>query len=108
MYGLESFEKEAWGVSWLLSGLRVQHCHYCGSGPYCGMGSIPGPGTPTYHRCGKKKKKKKKDQQHKEVLAVALCSVAAWVGGCQCVTGHVTGHVTRRQARSDNWVPCLG
>ena len=46
------------GVLWGCIGLSVQ-C-YCDSGHCCGMDLIPGPGTPTSHRCGKKKKKKKK------------------------------------------------
>ena len=33
------------GVPLWLSGLRIQHCHCCGSGHCCGTGSIPGPGT---------------------------------------------------------------
>ena len=34
------------GVSWWPRELRVQHCHYCGLGHYCGTGLIPGPENP--------------------------------------------------------------
>ena len=45
------------GVPWWLSGLKIQHCHCCGTGRYCGgVGSIPGLGTPVCHGCGKKHK----------------------------------------------------
>ena len=43
------------GVPWWLSGLRIQHCQYRGSGHCCGSGSIPGPGTPGCCGCGQKK-----------------------------------------------------
>ena len=33
-----------------LSGLRIWHCHCCGSDYSCGMGLIPGPGTSPCHR----------------------------------------------------------
>ena len=32
------------GVPWWLSGLRIWHCHCCGSGYCCGSGSVPGLG----------------------------------------------------------------
>ena len=36
------------------SRLRIQHCHYSGSGCSYGASSIPGLRTFTCHRCGKK------------------------------------------------------
>ena len=39
-----------------ISGLTIQCCQCSGSGCCCGMGSIPGVGTSTCHRCRKKKK----------------------------------------------------
>ena len=44
------------GVPSWHNGLRIQHCHCCGSGYSCSMGSIPGLGTSTCHRCNQKKK----------------------------------------------------
>ena len=41
----------------MVSGLRIWHCHCCGSGYNCGTGSIPGPGTSTCYGCAKEKKK---------------------------------------------------
>lgn len=43
------------GVPWWCSTLRIQHCHYCGSGH---TGSIPCSGTSSCHRCSQKVKKK--------------------------------------------------
>ena len=40
--------------------LRIQHCHFCGSGHCCGASLIPGRGTSTCYRCGQKKRKKQK------------------------------------------------
>ena len=37
--------KYSYGVPWWHSRLRIWYCHCCGLGCYCGMGSIPGPGT---------------------------------------------------------------
>ena len=54
------------GVPWWLSGLKMQHCHCCGSGQFCGAGSIPGPGTSACCRCGQKKKKKKKRERERK------------------------------------------
>ena len=34
-----------WGIPWQLSGLRIRHCHCCGSGYSCDEGWIPGLGT---------------------------------------------------------------
>lgn len=42
------------GVPWWISGLRIQHCHFCG------LGSIHGPGTSAWCGCGKKTKKEEK------------------------------------------------
>ena len=39
-------------------GLRIQHCHYHGSGCSCGSDSIPGPKISTCHGRSQKKKKK--------------------------------------------------
>ena len=36
------------GVPWWCSGLRIQHCHCCGSGRCSGSGVIPGPGTSAF------------------------------------------------------------
>ena len=55
----------SWGVSLWLNGLRIQHCHCCGSGYSCGMGSIPGPGT------SKRKVNKRKE---KKILKIYLLS----------------------------------
>ena len=44
-------------AQWELQALRIQCCHCCGSGHYCGTGSIPGPGTSTC--CGRSHRKKK-------------------------------------------------
>ena len=43
----------------LLSGLRIQRCHCCGTG------LIPGPVTSSCHRHGKKKKKRKERKGRK-------------------------------------------
>ena len=45
------------GVTWWPRGLRIQHCHGCGSGHCCDMGSIPGPETSTCWGMAKLKKK---------------------------------------------------
>ena len=45
------------GALWWCSGLRIQHCHCCGSGHYCSIGLIPDPGTPICYRHGQKSKK---------------------------------------------------
>ena len=42
------------GVPWSLSGLRVQHCHCCGSDHCCHAGSTSGLGTFTC--CGRSQK----------------------------------------------------
>ena len=39
--------KTFWGVLWWLNGLRIWHCHGCGSGYWCSAGCISGPGTST-------------------------------------------------------------
>ena len=44
------------GVPWWLSRLRIQHCHYCGSGYCCGGGLIPGLGTSACCRHDQKEK----------------------------------------------------
>ena len=41
------------------AGLRIQHCHCCGSGCCCGAGSIPDRGISTCWGRGQKNKKKK-------------------------------------------------
>ena len=39
-------QKHAWSSLWC-SGLRIRHCHYCGSGRCDGVGSVPGSGNST-------------------------------------------------------------
>ena len=39
------FKDESTGVLSCLGGLRIWHCHCCGSGYSCALGSIPGLGT---------------------------------------------------------------
>ena len=46
------------GVSSWLSRLRIHHCHCCGSGYICGVGSIPRLGTSTCRGCSQKRKEK--------------------------------------------------
>ena len=46
----------------MLSGLRILHCHCCGSSHCCGVGSIPGPGTSACLRCSQKQTNKKEKQ----------------------------------------------
>ena len=46
------------GVPWWLSWLRIWHCHCCGWGCCCGVGSVPGLGPSTCGRCSLKKKRK--------------------------------------------------
>ena len=41
--------------------VRIQCCHCSGSGRYCDMGSIPGPGLSTCCGYSQRKKKKKKN-----------------------------------------------
>ena len=41
----KNFFEAYFGVLWWLSGLRVWHCQYCGSGYSCGAGLTPGLGT---------------------------------------------------------------
>ena len=43
-------------------GLRIWHCHFSGTGHYCGMGLIPGPGISTNHGHSQREKKKKKSR----------------------------------------------
>ena len=60
-------KKNELGVPLWCSGLRIQHCHFSGLCGFCGMGSIPGPGTSKCHEHGQKKKKKKKKKCHFDV-----------------------------------------
>lgn len=46
-----------WGVPWRYSELRMQRCHCCDSGYYCGMGSILVQGTSPCQEVRQKKKK---------------------------------------------------
>ena len=39
--------------------LGIQHCHCCGSGYSCDVGSMPGPGTSTCQEHGQKNAKTK-------------------------------------------------
>ena len=46
--GISSFPliaSQTFQVPWWFSGLRTWCCHCCGSGCYCGVGSVPGLGT---------------------------------------------------------------
>ena len=61
--------KTALGVPWCLSGLRIQHCQYYGSGYCSGMGSIPRDFCMLWV-WQKKKKKKKKKRARKIVLDI--------------------------------------
>ena len=55
----DPFSKIQVSVSWWFRGLRIWHCHCCGS-DYCyGMGLTPGLGTSTSCECKPKKKEKK-------------------------------------------------
>ena len=45
------------GIPLWHSELRIQHCYCSSSGHCCGMGWIPGQGTPTCPETAKKKKK---------------------------------------------------
>ena len=61
------------GVPWRLFGLRIWHCHCCGSG-YCrGAGWICGPGTSTCHSHSQKKKKK-----YDLAVGFCWCSLSSW------------------------------
>ena len=53
------FKRKRGAALWC-SGLRIQHCHCSGVGHCHGMGLIPGLGTSTCYRCGKKKLKKRR------------------------------------------------
>ena len=41
-------KKKNWSFLEFPGGLRIRHCHFCGSGKCYGVGSIPGPGTSAY------------------------------------------------------------
>ena len=92
------------GVPWWLSGLRIWHCHCCGSG------SIPGQGTSSCLRCGKKKEKRKRNLIHSSptprlclflpyAIRIWLCfhqknvkdflyplSLSKYLSKCHCIT----------------------
>ena len=54
------------GAPWWFIGLRIQHCHYCGSGCCCGAASIPSLGPSACLGRGHQKKKKKKKEKEKK------------------------------------------
>ena len=56
------------GVLGWLSGLRIQHCPCSGLGHCCGVGSLPGLGTSTWHGCGEKNKIKLKHESRRVLL----------------------------------------
>ena len=49
------------GVPWWCIGLRIWHCHCCGSGHCCHVGLLTGLGTYTWWESIQKKKKAKKE-----------------------------------------------
>ena len=53
------------GAPWWFIGLRIQHCHYCGSGCCCGAASTPSLGPSACLGRGHQKKKKKKKKKKK-------------------------------------------
>ena len=57
LYSFKAYKRSSLVVHWL----RIQH-HHCSS-LGCGSDLIPGPGTSTFHGCGKKKKKKRKEKK---------------------------------------------
>ena len=57
-----TYKEKLQGVPLWCSGLRIWHCYYNGLGRCYGVGSIPGLGTSTCHRCGQKKKKEKNEK----------------------------------------------
>ena len=61
------------GVPWWPSGLRVCHCHHCGSGYSCGVGFDPCPGISICNRCDQKRKKKKKKEKKKKKKKLTDC-----------------------------------
>ena len=62
LHYLESqLQKCTLGVPYWLSGLRIWHSHFCGSGCCCGTGLITGPRTSTCYEGGQKTKTKKKN-----------------------------------------------
>ena len=76
------------GVSWWLSGLRVQCCHYCGTNL---IPSIPDPGISISHRQGKKKKKEEEGEREQEGIyaicfgAIYFDSVDPCASLCTCI-----------------------
>ena len=50
-------------IPWRLSGLRIWHCHRCGSGCCCASGSIPGCRTSASHRHFQEKQNKTKQNK---------------------------------------------
>ena len=69
---LKMYQDNAWfiwylkatpGSSLLAHGLRIQHCHICSAGCNCSAGLIPGLGTFTRHRCGRKKERKEERER---------------------------------------------
>ena len=79
------FKKLLPGVAWWLSGLRIQRCHFHGSGYSCDTGSIPGPGTSTCHGYGQKRNFKKAFFFFlKKLLPKAVTSLCCTKLTCSC------------------------
>ena len=68
---------EAWvqSLAWH-SGLRIQPCHSCGIGHYCGSDSIRGPGTFIGCECG-----------HKEEILITRKKNPITMYGDECYLG---------------------
>ena len=53
----------------------------CGLGHFCGMGSVPGPGTSACHSQKKRKKKKKKSKTQKVEWGLPGAGGGEWRSG---------------------------
>ena len=58
--------KNEWstGVPWWLSRVKICHCHHCGLGPSCGLGSILSKDLP--HALGIAKKERRKEGKERK------------------------------------------
>ena len=110
-------KKVKFGVPVWCSRLRIWHCHCSGSGRWCGMGSIPGPGTSSCRRRGLKKKKVKCIETETrrrgsslvaEELRIQHC--CCWGSGHHCGVDLISGlrmstclrHSQKRNERKEN------
>ena len=97
-----------WQIGVLLQhrGLRIQHCHCRGLGSCCGKDPIPGLGTSTYCRCGKKKKKKKKQEflSWLSGLGTLLVSVRMQVWSLDLLSRLRIQHCCELWCRSQTWL----